>query len=145
MASSTFSAVRLAQVVALDDLLVGKTTNEVEGELGLGTTESVPKNPAVAVRTEYSTTRPPRKKITLIWTCVPRSLRRRAVILYLVEIPTNEAPYHRLELCKALCSKGQTGWCADHGILETFYLKGNAPILGFDPVLEFLASDREAG
>lgn len=41
MASSAFSAVCHAQVVALDKLLVGKTTNEVEGELGLGTTESV--------------------------------------------------------------------------------------------------------
>jgi len=62
MASNAFSAVRLAQVLALDRLVLGKTTNEVDGELGLGTTESFPMNPAVAVRTEYSTMKPPRRK-----------------------------------------------------------------------------------
>jgi len=62
MASSAFSAVHLAQVIALDNPLVGKATNEVEGELGLGTTSSVHMKPAVAVRTGYSTTRPPRRK-----------------------------------------------------------------------------------
>ncbi len=124
--------------------MVGKTTNEVEGEVGPGTTESVLMNLGCCTNRIFDD-ETATQEITLIWACVPRSLRRRAVILYLVEVPTNEAPYHRLELCKALCSRGQTGCCADHGILETFHLRGNAPILGFDPVLEFLASDCEAG
>jgi len=102
--------------------VVGKATNKVKRELGLGTTESVPTKPAVAVRTGYSKTRRPCRKSPASRPGFLALCDSAPLDLYLVEVPTKDAPYHRLELCKALCSQGQTGCCADHRILETFYL-----------------------
>ncbi len=85
--SFLFGRVRLAQVVPLDKPVVGKTTNGVEGELGLGTTESDSYETAVAVRTSWSMTRPPRTKSP---TSSPLLLDLwDGATLYLVEVPTN--------------------------------------------------------